>query len=1384
MLGPKPSLRCAGVLAALAVLISSATGAIRLDPAPTIKLADVPEVPLGQVYYTVGVDYDTGGAGTQLDMHAEVLSEIYQYTGEAKVTVAGKGTAAVLILLDGKQKQGEVLTVRAYFNAKGQTFNELIDPPGVIQETTKVTAILPKIVWPVAKFTVLPDLKPDKAQVWEPTIEYDMLNFEVDIHLTCFKNQYGNGYEIFPGIKGKGEMQLKLNFPALKAGTEAIIEMFLTPRGKDYQAAYLPPGWMQIFQHYGGEAAAAKAAVTEIGEFLTNPPELMVDVENGLVMEPVFEWTGLKLPEKALQLRFVPDATGKTNRVITVHKNGLVWLFDSPERKSQATGRIILDLRFDAPSVAQTYEARDNGLSSCNFDPHWPEQPYLYCAYTADDFKDPKFPGPGGPGNWPNTDAKMYASRPEHWADECYDVGSNLGGLHCEAFTHIERFKYAIEPNWEMVERQLLIRDFCGDSGGHGLTSLEWIIPAAGGEPYLTFGFGDRQASARTRLKFKAVMGKPNPDVGTGDPAESGYRYDSMCYDPTLGEPQGQFRAQREEFMHGKMVAVPPEAYRKNERIFKGDGFFYVAQGFRNPMRSRPGPDGTIIIANVGDGESTVSELLHQFKPDFTRVVEANFCWPCVEGSQLDSNNEITRAAAVVQKGWKLCDGCFASRKQPEPAGEKVFLWPKYEYRNGGVDYRGGSSASKCFTLTGALTAVLYYNGDKLPAPYQNTIFFSDFMKQCLFYFEKDPDGTINFNKPRVLSAYSGFVDLTQGPDGHIYGTDYDFARITRLRFEPDLRAQPVAITGRNRPRPLACDNRGWMLHALVVRDLAARNILPKTEDLPQLGIGYQQTDICRADTGIPLLQWHDCPAGMRGADWQCADLDFGVIEYTTKYGTTRYTYEIPCDHGGGLHFYHAHHHGSAAVQAGGGALGLVVIEENPAFEGVMPVGLAGMPEQLLLVQAMAPAAVTSAAAAMLDTVWRTNAVGDHYLVNGCDNDRFKMKASAATCAREPCACSLRVSLWPQAAAAGVPAGRWTRVRLLHGGADGNVLIRFGACQVGVLAKDGAYLAEVPRAAPDATIFASISSRVDFALRCPDIGVQLMQLQQLKLGKGTWDDLGTIVVEAPPPLAAKLSTVMEVDAQGVPRARASMRGLAAAAPAPFFTKTLPMWRPCRPAYLRDLRADAVAKDHTFMITLEGSINRTPYAQGAVMTTAMLGATYEWTAEMTNQHPLHMHVNHVQLLAPPNFKEARDWHRDGDWVDTITGSDMVKFRFRPERHVFGHSDLGMMAVVQIQGGNTAPLGNQEADAKTAACPAQPDNSRWYRENGMAPVGQPERPAAPKPGDPTKSQSESANAVVDTGGAALNVKAQAAVGSAVALVAAVAIAVGALFAYKRW
>ena len=60
--------------------------------------------------------------------------------------------------------------------------------------------------------------------------------------------------------------------------------------------------------------------------------------------------------------------------------------------------------------------------------------------------------------------------------------------------------------------------------------------------------------------------------------------------------------------------------------------------------------------------------------------------------------------------------------------------------------------------------------------------------------------------------------------------------------------------------------------------------------------------------------------------------------------------YTLPCDHAGGTFWYHPHHHGSTALQAGGGAMGVLIVEDRPDIHGI-PDQYSEMPELVLAIQ-------------------------------------------------------------------------------------------------------------------------------------------------------------------------------------------------------------------------------------------------------------------------------------------------------------------------------------------------------------------------------------------------------------------------------------------------
>lgn len=43
---------------------------------------------------------------------------------------------------------------------------------------------------------------------------------------------------------------------------------------------------------------------------------------------------------------------------------------------------------------------------------------------------------------------------------------------------------------------------------------------------------------------------------------------------------------------------------------------------------------------------------------------------------------------------------------------------------------------------------------------------------------------------------------------------------------------------------------------------------------------------------------------------------------------------------------------------------------------------------------------------------------------------------------------------------------------------------------------------------------------------------------------------------------------------------------------------------------------------------------------------------EWRIIGSDQHPFHMHVNHVQFVHVDGPSLVPGWHQAGDWVDTV------------------------------------------------------------------------------------------------------------------------------------
>jgi FtsP/CotA-like multicopper oxidase with cupredoxin domain len=346
----------------------------------------------------------------------------------------------------------------------------------------------------------------------------------------------------------------------------------------------------------------------------------------------------------------------------------------------------------------------------------------------------------------------------------------------------------------------------------------------------------------------------------------------------------------------------------------------------------------------------------------------------------------------------------------------------------------------------------------------------------------------------------------------------------------------------------------------------------------------------------------------------------FAVIE---PGDTGIYTYTIPCDHSGGTNWYHPHHHGSTAVQTNAGAAGMIVVESGAREASDLPAAYTIMPEQQLVMQEFNPPILTQYAEQSGDIVFETDIKEPFVLANGCE-----------------------------AAELTVEAGQWTRVHMLNVGEQWNSIVRVvsskkGAvaadeCDISLLGKDGVWLGALPRAVTGNAMFFSTSSRIDVAIRCPTAG-EAHAIQYQHVQDPNAPDL---------PLVLGAITVVP-----------STRPAAA---------DLPKHKPCRPAYLVDLtKVKAADMAATYPLEVRETFNGQSFiGPDEFILTMKLGEPQEWTVTGDDLHPMHVHVNHMQLSASLSaenqWAECPGWNVAGDWVDTLSAPGVTSVRVKPER----------------------------------------------------------------------------------------------------------------------
>jgi FtsP/CotA-like multicopper oxidase with cupredoxin domain len=340
------------------------------------------------------------------------------------------------------------------------------------------------------------------------------------------------------------------------------------------------------------------------------------------------------------------------------------------------------------------------------------------------------------------------------------------------------------------------------------------------------------------------------------------------------------------------------------------------------------------------------------------------------------------------------------------------------------------------------------------------------------------------------------------------------------------------------------------------------------------------------------------------------------------------YVYDIPANHMGGTFWYHAHHHGSTFLQVSTGAFGLIIIDDANDY---LPSNVAAMEERHLLLGYLEPgnAAGTGGDALISGTF------SNGWTINGTVNG-------------DVC----------------VPPDTWQHWRMLVADQDSRLVdLEIGdGCEVELMARDGVWRTEVPKALPDRTLTLTGASRADLAVRC--------------------SSNSTITVGG-----VQVANIL-IDPEAVPDP----------GPHPYAEGTVDQtWLSARPAYLRDLRDGAptaapVEDSQTIRMGARTILGRKFDLLEPNLTKDANGVQ-EWSINGATNHPFHLHVYHVQVQSDCGPYEA------GEYYDVIAGNCDLRFDMSPGEayegrtifhcHILQHEDQGAMAWMDVIGGRAPP-----------------------------------------------------------------------------------------------
>jgi glucose/arabinose dehydrogenase len=480
---------------------------------------------------------------------------------------------------------------------------------------------------------------------------------------------------------------------------------------------------LSIAQDGPSAAAADRLPAHQVAQKATLPAGFDDHTAIGGISQPV-------------SVAFAPDGTA-----FVALQTGVIKSFDynatSGQFEAAATSTDFADLSVQVSNYG------DRGLTGITVDPQFPARPYLYVNYTynADPQHPNAFPAWGTPG-------------------QAYD---NCGPDD----THEANIPDATHPLWmrgcPVVDR---VSRLTAQKTGLGWTMAaggEHVLVQDGCAQFSSHSSGDVLFGPDGKLYASAGDGASFLDNDYGQANDVGYPEGAACPDDPADEG-GSLRAQDQRTsgddlgIDGTIFRMDPDTGLNPATAPPAD--WLVAMGQRNPWRLtfRQGKEQ---LWSVDVGSSNWEEINVLADAPTTSMI--NRGWPCYEGT----TGQSLPNSAWQALGKQICIDLYA-------AGTGAVQAPYYSYRTrtGATPLTPGENCPvKSSSMSGVAFAPL---GTDWPAAFQDALFFSDFLRGCIWRLEKDANGQPDPTKVRVFAQAAGApVKLTAGPGGDLYYVDY-----------------------------------------------------------------------------------------------------------------------------------------------------------------------------------------------------------------------------------------------------------------------------------------------------------------------------------------------------------------------------------------------------------------------------------------------------------------------------------------------------------------------------------------------------------------------------------------------------------------------------------